>query len=282
MASALLALSSTVAGSSPQVAPESWSAYFPRDIGTSCGTTLPAQSSTVDSNVTTTNGSIVSKLISVRTTSNGTIFTFRATLKVRETESNSETPPFAPITSTQTLEYVLLKNGTVEAPFQKQVNFQDEASVRGHFLFPSIADIKEGITETTEMHFSFSPSTPAGAADFEELTKGHVKTLIGTQDVQVSGELRKSIVTPSGTFRNVVGLRNVTKSVAIQNAVNPQIATQLDAEFLEEARESTTTIWYAPGRGTVSIWYVSPAGKRTIEDTRCTSAEGLTVSMAKR
>ncbi|MBW4078637.1 MAG: hypothetical protein HIU84_09060 [Acidobacteria bacterium] len=191
-------------------------------------------------------------------------------MKIRQTSNSPAYKPLlAPISSTQTLAYLLLKNGTVEAPLENQLSLQHEVSYRGHLLFPSIAEMKSGISDVSTLHFALSPLSSTGVAEFELLTKGHVKTVMGVESMRISGDLRQSITTPSGTFHNVVGLRESITNFRVENAINAQVATALDSAVLKDSGVNTTTIWYAPGRGAVSMWTVSSTGKTTIEDSHC-------------
>ena len=100
----------------------------------------------------------------------------------------------------------------------------------------------------------------------EALTKGHGKILEGVVDYRVSGLLRDSLHTPNGTFHGVVGLDVDPIGFTVRNAVNTSTASALAADFEKSASAETTTIWYAPGLGSVSVWQRATSGKTVVAD----------------
>jgi hypothetical protein len=246
---------------------ESWTSYFPTAIGRTCTLTLPPETTSSGTNAVTTKGTQVETLLAVDATRAGEEYTFRMKIVMYQ----NETAPIVPaaLSSTtfdQTVKYLVLKNGTVEAP---QVNEQNEFGFTGHLLFPSISDIAKGKSSSSQLRFWYSSSTPAGLQSIEAVTKGHVKSLEGTIEYRVSGTLRSSISTPSGIFHNVIGIRETLAKVLVLNANSPQIATELEAELRSSAQATTTTFWYARQRGMVSRWDVSSDGTKTVEDPVC-------------
>jgi len=246
---------------------ESWTSYFPTAIGRTCTLTLPPESTSNGTGAVTTKGTQVETLLAVDATRGGKEYTFRMKIVMYQ----SETAPIVPAalsstTFAQTVKYLVLKNGTVEAP---QVSEQNEFGFTGHLVFPSIANIAKGKSASSQLHFWYSSSTPAGLQSIEAVTKGHVKSLKGTIQYRVSGTLRGSISTPSGIFHNVIGLRETMTKVLVLNANSPQIATELEAELRDSVQATTTTFWYARQRGMVSRWDVSSDGTKTVEDPVC-------------
>jgi hypothetical protein len=260
----------TTGGASTTKMPKEWVSYFPTVAGMTCNLTFPPSSTTEGSNIVTTTGHETETLTSISSSSEGKVFAFRNTVSLRQSDSDpADKPTIAPITDTQTLKYLLLSNGTVEAPLENQVSLKSEFGFQGHLILPSISSIESGQSDSATVHFNFSPATPAGDAQVEAITKGHVKSLIGLLKIRISGILRSSLTTPSGSFSDLIGLRETLIRYTVQNAITPQTASEIDSELIIAARANQRTTWYAPGRGVVSLWNVSSAGKRTIENTVC-------------
>jgi hypothetical protein len=258
----------------------SWKSYFPTksDVGRACTLTLPPETASDSAGVVTTTGTQDETLLAVDATRAGEVYTFRMKVVTHQTQgapivpaSLSSTSPNQTLRFTQTLKYLVRNNGTVEAPLENQQSVQSEFGFKGHFMFPSVADIAKGQGESSQMTFWFSSSTAAGRASIEAVTRGHSKSIEGSLEVGVTGILRGVINTPSGTFHNVIGLRETTKHIIVLNATSPAIATMLQQEMRDADQTTITTFWYAPHRGMVSRWDVSSNGTKTIEDTVCAS-----------
>jgi hypothetical protein len=222
--------------------------------------------------VITTSGGEQTKLLSIRSSSEGSVFTFRVTVHAKQTDSvPADNPGIAPISSTQNIEYLVLKDGQFEAPVENEVDLGGEFVYHGHVVYPSISAITSGKSENTHVSFSYSPSTPTGIKDMEALTKGRSKTLNGVVDFRVSGQVRNSLPTSDGTFHDVVGLDVDPVSFTVLNAVNTATASLLAADYEKSASAETTTIWYAPGFGSVSLWQTTTSGKTVVADAHCTN-----------
>jgi len=271
-AALMVTLVATCTGPSALAASKSWIDYFPKDVGRSCRIELPSHSMRQGSSVITFSGGEQTKLLSIGRSSEGSLFTFRTTIHAKQADSvPSDNPGIAPISSTQIVEYLVLKDGQFEAPLENQIDLQGEFVYRGHVVYPSIASIASGKSEATHLSFSYAPSTPTGVADMEALTKGHGKILEGVVDYRVSGLLRDSLHTPNGTFHGVVGLDVDPIGFTVLNAVNTSTASTLAADFEKSASAETTTIWYAPGLGSVSVWQRATSGKTVVADAHCTN-----------
>jgi hypothetical protein len=269
---ATMALTATgaTAGASTTKMPTQWVSYFPTAVGRTCSLTLPPASTPEGTNIVTTTGHEIETLTAISSSAQGKVFAFRNTVSLRESDGDpADKPAIAPITATQTLKYLLLGNGTVEAPLENQVSLQSEFGFQGHLILPSISSIERGQSDSATVHFNFSPSTPSGDAQVEAITKGHVKSLIGLLRIRISGTTRNSLTTPIGNFKDLIGLRETLIRYTVQNAITPQTASEIDSELIAPAHADQRTTWYAPGRGVVSVWDVSSTGKRTIENTVC-------------
>jgi hypothetical protein len=258
--------------------PQSWKSYFPpkTDIGRTCSLTLPPETTSDSAGAVTTTGTQDETLLAVDPTNAGEMYIFRMKVVTHETQgapilpaSLSSTSPTQTLRYTETLEYLVRNNGNVEAPLENQQSVHSQFGFKGRFLFPSMSDIARGKSKSSQLTFWFSSSTAAGRASIEAVTKGHSKSIEGSLEVGVLGVLRSSINTPSGTFNNVIGLRETTKRFLVLNATSPAIATMLEQEIRDAAETNATTFWYAPHRGMVSRWDVSTNGKKSVEDTVC-------------
>ena len=261
--------------------PQSWKAYFPTraGIGRACTLTLPPESTSDATNTVTTTGTQVDTLVAIKSIHSGDVYTFRLKVVTHQTTSAPVVPAAMTSTSppqtlryTEILKYLVLKNGTVEAPLENQESVQSEFGVKGHLFYPSMSDIAKGKSTSGLLHFWFTSSTTSGVASIEAVTKGHAQSIRGSLMERVTGIFRAKITTPSETFRNVIGLRQTASRLRVLNAISPQIATALEEEMRDVVQSNTTTFWYAPSRGMVSRWNVSSDGTKTVSDTVCAPA----------
>ncbi len=246
-----------------------WSEYFPKIIGESCSTKLPPSSVTDGSKTVATSSREVATLASIGDSSHREVFTFRDTISSRPSDSNpTGESALKPISSTQVLKYLLLSNGTVQAPLESQVGLTTELTFRGYLVFPSFADIRSGKGDNATLSFSLTPTTSAGIAQMKAITQDHVKSLLGYETLDVNGILRKTLSTATGTFRNVVGVREITTALVLQNMVNKNHVAAMEDEVID-SYGTIRTVWYAPDRGEVSLWSYSRNLRLIIESTKC-------------
>lgn len=245
-----------------------WNYYLSRTVGKTCTIAFAPEHAKNGSNVVTTTGNQTKTLLSVSSSSEGTTYRIRGTVSIRTTDSDSNVKPtVGPIMATQILKYMVLPDGTLETPLQKQISFESQFTFRGHLDIPSVPQLETGATDLASMHFTFAPSTSAGRAEVEVMTNG-ANQLSGVVTFRVSGAHLSSLSTPRGTFRDLIGVQDQLINMKVTGAV-PAAASAFDSAVLDSAGRTQLIAWYAPGHGVVGTWSTSSDGKRTIEYTTC-------------
>jgi hypothetical protein len=260
----LLATSSSASASSREH-PNSWSDYEPTKLGQSCHLNFPPQSSSSGTVTTTLTGNSTKVLKSIEKTSKGTVVTESDTIRMDETQTNLDASSLSK--QVLTMKILLKKNGTLQSPIANGITLDNTFHFESDLIYPSIPNIRKLQKFSSTVAFSFSSRSAVNEAAIEKVTVNHEKTIDGRIGMLGSGLVLKTLTTPAGTFHNLVGIRTSYAGIKILNIANSETASELSSQILSSS--PTTTYWYAPGRGAVSMWSVSSTGQKTVENVRC-------------
>jgi hypothetical protein len=182
--------------------------------------------------------------------------------------SEGKSSPEPPIEKVQFIQHIyLLKNGSLQIPPQHNTNLQS-VQMTGNIDVPSIKDLLGGKTDVSTLTLEQSPSTPAAATFNKKLTTDHSPDIKLRAVVIVSGFLKSQLISPSRTFKNVIGIEEQHSSFVVLNLKKGSLES---TTIVNELRASipTSITWYAPGRGTVGVMTTYTTGEPTMSWSSC-------------
>lgn len=212
----------------------SWSKYFDLSIGRTC--TLAAKAKIDGVDVLSTDSQT---LLSMKPKKSGSILEIRV-------KTVSTTPGITPIVSKSVVPYQLLDDGALGVAPDVGTMSGFNWSFTGDELYPSISALKKGVAITSRFSGVLSGATAANSAALKNMVLSGKQLNVSFVIRVSSAPALKEIETPSGTYRNLVG---VDVKVVSANALNAKSAAK--STFSSVAKASSSVIYFAKGVGIV-------------------------------
>jgi hypothetical protein len=264
---ALVFVFEPTAGATKGTGHVNWSQYLSKKTGVPCTVQYPFPGETISGVEYNVADRIVETLLSVTSSSQGEDYRLSGTTSLIMT-SEGKSSPEPPIEKVQFIQHIyLLKNGSLQIPPQHNTNLQS-VQMTGNIDVPSIKDLLGGKTDVSTLTLEQSPSTPAAATFNKKLTTDHSPDIKLRAVVIVSGFLKSQLISPSRTFKNVIGIEEQHSSFV---ALNLKKGSLESTTIVNELRASipTSITWYAPGRGTVGVMTTYTTGEPTMSWSSC-------------
>lgn len=254
------------------VAPESWSAYLPGEIGDGCVLAIDP----IKVGTARITSEAAQKVVSIAEVGEGKEYQLETTTTVTtdDTDPLPGDPEHDVDSTSETYTYVAKGDGTMSFSSGRYVSegFPVDVDTIG-VLFPTLEQARAGEAVDIRAEMTISAPDEASAAEFRTMTTDGSAQLALSMAFHISGVPTAAVQTPAGTFSDVVGVRLEVTGADFTNAT-PESAEQF--KDVADALAPRTTTWFARGTGIVQVSSLGGLAAGVIKASRCTGAEGAT------